>query len=204
MATTADGIFFGMPTTIDRTLRAKSLNRLLAGMIVVSAGLFAVGAAIERNKSGEGGHMEAQTAQPSAPENGGETSSEGGGGETHSESGETSSQSNTGETHSESSEEIFGINPESTGLVIAAIVAAVLLAVAVWFSPIPLVLLAVIAFGLVFAVFDVREVVHQVNESRAGLVVIAAVLALIHLAVAALAAVVWRSPTTRSRVAASA
>jgi hypothetical protein len=80
--------------------------------------------------------------------------------------------------------------------VIAAVVAAVVLAVAVWFSAVPLVLLAVIAFGIVFAVFDVREVVHQANESRAGLVVIASVLALIHLGVAALGAAVWRSPTT--------
>ena len=165
---------------------AMSLNRWLAVLLVVSAGLFAVGAAIERSKGGESGHKEAQTAEPSASESGGETHSEAG--------GETSSEVGNGETHSESSEKIFGINPESTGLVIAAILAAVLLAVATWFSPVLLVLLAVIAFGVLFAVFDVREVVHQVNESRAGLVVIASVLALIHLAVAALAAVVWRSP----------
>lgn len=177
-----------------RGYAALPLNRWLAVLIVVSAALFAVGAAIERNKSGESGHKETQTA----------SSSEEGGGETHSESGETSSKVGTAETHSESSEEIFGINPESTGLVIAAILAAVLLAVATWFSPVPLVLLAVIAFGVVFAVFDVREVVHQVDESRTGLVVIAAFLALIHLAVAALAAVVWRSPSTQSRVATSA
>jgi hypothetical protein len=191
-------------------MAAMSLNRWLAVLIVVSAGLFAAGAAIERNKSGESGHKEAQTAQPAASEggggthseSGGESSSEGGRGEAHPESGETSSEA-SGETRSESSEKIFGINPESMGLVIAAIGAAVLLAVAVWLSPIPLVLLAVIAFGVVFAVFDVREVVHQVNESRVGLVVIASLLALIHLAVAATAAVIWRSPTARSRVAAS-
>ena len=191
---------------------AMPLNRWLALLIVVSAGLFAVGAAIERNKSGESGHKEAQSAQSSASESGsethtgggGESSYEGGGGAAHSESsGKASSTETAGETHSESSEKIFGINPESTGLVIAAIVAAVLLAVAVWFSPFSVVLLALIAFGLVFAVFDVRELVHQVNESRAGLVVIASVLALIHLAVAAIAAVLWRSPAARRRVAAS-
>ena len=83
------------------------------------------------------------------------------------------------------------------------IISFLLLAVAVWFSPLPLVLLAVIAFGVGFAVFDVREVVHQVSESRAGLVVIASILALIHLGVAVIAAFLWRSPTARSRVAAS-
>jgi hypothetical protein len=172
-----------------------NLRRWLAVLIVLSAGLFAVGAAIERNKSGENGHNEAKAAEPSPAESGGETNSESGG-ETHAKSG--------GETHSESSEDIFGINPESTGLVIAAVVAAVLLAAAVWLSALPLLLLSVMAFGLVFAVFDVREVVHQVNESREGLVAIAAVLAVIHLSVSALAVLVWHAPSTRSRVATGA
>jgi hypothetical protein len=172
-----------------------NLRRWLAVLIVLSAGLFAVGASIERNKSGESGHNEAKAAEPSPAESGGETHSESGG-ETHAKSG--------GEAHSESSEDIFGINPESTGLVIAAVVAAVLLAAAVWLSALPLLLLGVMAFGLVFAVFDVREVVHQVNESREGLVVIAAVLAVIHLSVSALAVLVWRAPTTRSQVATGA
>jgi hypothetical protein len=70
-------------------------------------------------------------------------------------------------------------------------------------SPLPIVLLVVIAFGLVFRGVDVREVFHQVDESREGLVVVAGVLALIHLGVAALALVVWRSPTTRSPAVAS-
>jgi hypothetical protein len=170
-------------------------------VILVSAGLFAVGAAIERNN-----HHKESAASPSTGRAGGSTHSEGGGESAAHRAAESGSGSTTasGETHSESSEKIFGINPEATGLVIAAVVAAVLLAVAVWFSPVPLVLLAVIAFGVVFAVFDVREVVHQANESRAGLIVIAFILTLIHLGVAGLAAVVWRSPTARSRVAASA
>jgi hypothetical protein len=178
-----------------------SLNRWLAVLILISASLFAVGAAIERSK-----HHNESVASPSAGQTGGETHSEGGGESAGHRAAESGSGSSTagGETHSESSEKIFGINPESTGLVIAAVVAAVVLAVAVWFSAVPLVLLAVIGFGIVFAVFDVREVVHQANESRAGLVVIASVLALIHLGVAALAAAVWHSPTTRSRAATSA
>jgi Flp pilus assembly protein TadB len=188
-----------------------SLNRWLAVLIAVSAGLFAVGAAIERNQSTEGGHNEAQAAQPSGSESGegtrsesgGESSAEGAGPGTRSETGrETSSERSASETHSESSEDIFGINPESTGLVIAAIVAGLLLALAVWLSPTPLVSLAVIAFGIVFTVFDVREIVHQVNESRTGLVVIASVLAFLHIAVAALAMVVWRSLTTNRPAAA--
>jgi hypothetical protein len=162
------------------------LRLALVIAILVSAALFAIGSAIERNQGDE--HPgEARAAAPAASE------TEGG---AHSESGESAETG--GETHSESSEEIFGINPESTGLVITAIVAAVLLALAVWLLPLPIVLLAVIGFGVVFAVLDVREVVHQVNESREGLVIVAAVLALIHALVAALALIVWRSPVARS------
>jgi len=58
----------------------------------------------------------------------------------------------------------------------------------VWFFPNPIVLLGVIVFGMAFAVFDIREVVHQLDESRAGLVVIASALAVIHLGIASTSA----------------
>jgi hypothetical protein len=180
--------------------RPQPLRLALVLAILVSAGLFAIGSAIERNQQDEHpGEARASESVP-APESGEKA---------HSETGESSesvggeSSETGGETHSESSEEIFGIDPESTGLVIAAIVAAVLLALAVWVAPLPPVLLAVIAFGVVFAAFDVREVVHQVDESREGLVIVAAILALLHALVAVLGLVVWRSPTARSPAAAS-
>jgi hypothetical protein len=45
----------------------------------------------------------------------------------------------------------------------------------------------VAAFGLVFAAGDGRELVHQLDESNAGIAAIAAILIALHLAVAALA-----------------
>jgi MFS superfamily sulfate permease-like transporter len=190
--------------------RPSPLRLALIIAILVSAGLFAVGVAIERDQ--EDGHKEATAAEPTpaetgeSPEGGTDSHAEGetaesseAGTDTHSEGGEAEAT----ETRSESSEDILGINPEATGLVIAAVVAAVLLALAVWVSPLPVVLLAVIGFGLVFAAFDVREVFHQIDESREGLAVLAGVLALVHLTVAALALLVWRSPTTRSQAVAS-
>src|SRR2546426_12192965 len=120
-----------------------SLSRWLAVAILLSAGLFGVGAAIERSK-----HHKESAASPSAGQAGGKTHSEGGSESAAHRAAESGSGSPTagGETHFESSEKIFGINPESTGLVIAAVATAIVLAVAVWFSAVPLVLLAVMAF----------------------------------------------------------
>jgi hypothetical protein len=140
--------------------------------------LFAIGSAIERHDRGEAKSEAAGTE--SGGERGGETAREA--------SGEAHRESPSGrETHKESSEDIFGVNPEAKGLVAAAVATGVVLAGAVWTLDATAVLLAVIVFGLVFALFDIREIVHQVDESRAGLVVIAAVLAVIHLAVATMA-----------------
>jgi Flp pilus assembly protein TadB len=159
------------------------LRRILAILILVSAVLFAIGAAIERNNH----NSETKQHAAASGESSGETHTESGG-----EGGSTETHAAT-ETHKESSEKIFGINPEAKGLVAAAVAAGVVLAVAVWFTNAALILVGAIAFGLVFAVFDVRELIHQVNESRAGLVVIAAVLAVIHLAVAVAAGAVLSS-----------
>jgi hypothetical protein len=159
------------------------LRRALAALILASAVLFAIGSAIERHTGNEKGEHSA-AAEHSGSESSGESGEEG----HHPEGGGAAEQGGaTRESHKESSEDILGIDPEATGLVVAAIAVGVLLALAVWFLDSGLVLLAVVGFGLVFAVFDVREVVHQLDESHAGLVAIAAVLAVLHLGIAALA-----------------
>ena len=105
----------------------------------------------------------------------------------------TSSEGSSSETaaqhHAEIHKEakLFGINPEVLGLVIAAVLASLALAAAVWLRGIPIVLLAIVAFGVVFAAFDVREVLHQVDEARASLILIASVLAALHALVAIVA-----------------
>src|SRR5205809_996645 len=77
-------------------------------------------------------------------------------------------------------------------LVIVAVVASLLLALGVWLGRWPrLVLLCVAGFGLVFAAGDGRELVHQLDESHAGLATIAAILIGLHLAVTALAAALY-------------
>jgi hypothetical protein len=91
--------------------------------------------------------------------------------------------------HSEASEKLLGVNPESTGLLVVAVVVSLLLAAAVWWRGASPLVLGIVALAMAaFAALDIREVVHQADESRTGLMLLAALVALLHLAAAALAA----------------
>ncbi len=63
-----------------------------------------------------------------------------------------------------------------------------------WFRPVKPVLLVIAAFALVFAVFDLAEVSHQVSASKTGLIAIATVVALLPLSTAGLSVAAFRSP----------
>ena len=65
-----------------------------------------------------------------------------------------------------------------------------------------LVLLAAFGFGLVFAAGDGRELVHQLDEPNTGLASVAAILLVLHLAVAGIAGFLPR-PRSPSGVAAA-
>ncbi len=167
------------------------LTRLRAALVLLLVGsglLFAIGSTIERHQR----HAEARPSAGSSTESGtrGESGGESGSGEgtRHVEKG-----------HAEAGAKILGVNSESLALTIVAVVASVLLALSVWLGRWPrLVLLGVAGFGLVFAAGDGRELVHQLDESHAGLAAIAAILIGLHLAVTALAAALFprRSKTT--------
>jgi hypothetical protein len=161
------------------------LRGALVLLLVGSAILFLVGSTIERNNR----HHEATGAKP-AEVSGGESGTGGEGSkpaETHAEAG-----------HDEAAVKILGINTESLALSIVAVVLSVLLAAAVlarvWAR---MVLLAVAAFGLVFAAGDGRELVHQLDDSNAGLASVAGLLIGLHLIVALLAALLLARRTGR-------
>jgi Flp pilus assembly protein TadB len=174
----------------------RFLRSALAVLLVVSAAAFAIGVTLERSNDGQSDQHasnpptvvtgeQAETSEQHAEGESGES------GEL-SESGESAEQraaetGSTSETHNESSEKLFGVNPEATWLVVLAVALSVLLALAVWRTNSTAVLLAVVAFGLVFAAFDVREAIHQSDESNSGLVVVAVIVAILHLGVAAVA-----------------
>ena len=81
----------------------------------------------------------------------------------------------------------MGENVESTAMVVLAVAVSVVLAAAVWWRRDRWLLWVVAVFALVFAVFDVAELVHQIHERRTGIAVIAAAVALLHLAAALIA-----------------
>jgi hypothetical protein len=165
------------------------LTHLRAALVLLLVGsglLFAIGSTVERHQH----HAErpAVTSHSGESGNSGEAGGENGTGEgtTHSE-----------QRHGESGVKLLGVNTESLALTIVAVAASFVLALAVWLGSWPRVtMLAVAAFGLVFAAGDARELVRQLDESNVGLATIAAILIAVHLAVTALAAALFPRRST--------
>jgi hypothetical protein len=175
--------------------RPSLLRVALATLLLLSAALFAVGVSIEKHD-----HHDVHVAKAHA---GGTTAREGeaghteGGGE-HAEHGGAGRETAGERANETKSEEVFGINLESTPLVVAVVAASLLLAGAVLpSSGSALVLVAILALAVVSAVFDVREAIHQVDESRTNLVVIASVVAALHAAAALVALALIRQTPER-------
>src|SRR4051794_35392890 len=160
-------------------MQTRGMRALLAGLIVISTVAFVVGTTIERN-SGDVHHESPQPAGEHASEAGDESGAE------HAAEGGAAT---TGrETHSEELKPL-GIDIEAAPFVIAAALVSLALAFAVWRRPAAVALLVLVAGAmLLFAALDVREVFHQGDEDRTGLAVLAAAVAVLHLAAAAVAA----------------
>jgi hypothetical protein len=92
------------------------------------------------------------------------------------------------EAHSES-EQLLGLDVESTPVIVLAVLAGLALSAAaasdLRHRRAFLVTVAVIALG--WAALDVRELLHQIDESREGIAALAAVVAVVHLLAAAVA-----------------
>jgi ABC-type multidrug transport system fused ATPase/permease subunit len=205
----------------------NALRALVSALLVVSAALFAVGVAIERHDTRNENRGAAHATlsgvlviadadhNPSEHPLGGQSSSPGRQGESHAgkepaagRAGETSTE-RKGETagagghesaaqlaREHGNESVFGINTESTALVAIAIVVSIAFAISLWWGP----GLIIAGFALAAAVFDVREVFHQIDESRTNLIVIAALVAFLHALVAAGALVLAHRHATDRRI----
>jgi hypothetical protein len=188
--------------------RSRRLPLIVALLLVVSAVLFAVGTVIEHSQRAH--HDVHAVASPATK--GGETSTEktangesSGSGESSTKAGETkpaesaspavASGESGGETHSE---KIAGVDPESWPLVGLAIAISLLIAAGVyrrrgrWLA-------AAVAFAILFAAGDIRELVHQIQESRTTVATIAASLIALHLLIAATAAAAIRQRRAEAR-----
>jgi hypothetical protein len=149
-----------------------ALNRWLAVLIAVAAVLFAISVSAEKSDTHSEpavGHIES-----ASPEG---------------EAGESAQVAESGQSHDEGENEtLLGVDLESTPLIVAAVIVSLALAGGAWARPDSRPLMALIGVAmLVFAVLDIREVVHQLDEDRTGLALLAALVALLHLAAAALA-----------------
>jgi len=163
-----------------------SLRAWLAILLVASALLFFAGIYLERSTvATEAPAAVVPSSQPEA------SSAEGGGeaGEAGHSEAPLASAGGAAETATEHAAEArpFGIDLESPLLVGGSIVISLVLAFAVLRTMSPLVPMAIIGFALLFTLFDVLEVSHQLGASRSGLAFIATVLAVLHVVTALLA-----------------
>jgi FtsH-binding integral membrane protein len=159
---------------------------LLSSLLVAGAALFGVGVAAERHATAH--HTETSAVTASTGESG---TGESGTGESGTESSEMHTEQPATDTagHSESANEtVLGVNLESTALVVFAAAVSLVLAAVTFRRDIRSVLLATVGCALVFAAFDIAEVAHQIKESRAGLAMLAAVVAVVHVATGLVAA----------------
>jgi Flp pilus assembly protein TadB len=148
------------------------LRLTLVALLVASTALFAVGAIAERAQGQ--GHNEPASAR--AQESG--ESAEMAEGE-HDEGGASEA------THTDESEELFGVDTESTPLIVLALlVGLALAALAAARGSTTVVLVAIALIALAWAALDVREVVHQRDESNTGIAIVAIAVAVLHLGAA--------------------
>jgi hypothetical protein len=167
-----------------------SSRGLLAALIVAATALFVAGVSIERNSTDEHTEPAAATETKQAEEThvegeaGGHSEAE----ESHGENA-ASEETADGAEGEEASEEILGVDPESTPLVVLAVIASLGLAAAVIRAPRWAPLLWLVAIAMVaFAALDLREVFHQIDENREGLALLAGAVAILHALAAAISA----------------
>lgn len=157
-------------------MKARRAARLAAVLLVVTAALFVIGV------SQEPGDQHAESTEATSSD--GPEATHGG------ESGESAEQREA-EGHADVAEgagkerEVFGLDPESPGLVSVAVVVSLAIAAGLWFTDKRALAAAAAVFAVLFAVLDVSEVSHQLDEDRNGLAALAIVIAVGH-AVAAL------------------
>jgi hypothetical protein len=156
------------------------MRRIAAGLLVVGAFLLLFG--VSNESTGENAsHASSESTQGHL--------------ETRSESSETAAASD--ESHTEST--VLGVNTESNAAVATVLAISVLLAALVVLVEARAVVAAVAVFALAFTVFDIAEVVHQIDVSESGLAVLAVVVALAHLGAGGLAAALTRPAARQAR-----
>jgi hypothetical protein len=152
-------------------LMLLTLARMIAAaLLITSAAAFAIAATIEHHTASSEHTAAVHRAAAETP------------GE-HPASGEPAAGHESPATHAaeRNSEDLLGINPESTGAVVTAVLVSLLAAALILTVGSPLLAAGVALAMLAFTALDIREVIHQLNESRPGLAALAAAIAALHL-----------------------
>ena len=149
------------------------VRRVMAALLLATAVLFVVGVVVERRDEDHAeGTEQSETSEhreDSETDHGGELAA-------HNEAGEGNEA------------RVLGIDAEATPLVFAAVLVSIALAALVWRSDSEALLAIVAIVATVFAVLDIAEVFHQIDESRTGLAITAALVAAGHATIAVLGA----------------
>ncbi len=140
----------------------------VAVLLVLASAIFAIGVAVERSQPDPHDESASQASTNAAE------------GSDAREDAERLEGAASNESAEKSSEEFLGINTESTGLVIAAVVISLLLALAAVTVRSPLVLVLIVIVALGATTFDIMEVLHQIDESRDGVAALATLTAALH------------------------
>jgi hypothetical protein len=160
---------------------------ILAVLLLAATALFVVGATVERQ-----GHAETTSTSSEAEEHSEGEAGEGSNPEVSEEANLEAGESNP--TGAESgSEAILGVDTESLPVITIAVLIALLLVAAIWWRPRREVLIVAIVFCLGAAVLDFRELLHQLDEGRNSVAILAAAVALLHLAAAGAGVAALRS-----------
>jgi hypothetical protein len=171
-------------------LTAQRAARAAAVLFVVTAALFVIGVSTEpgHNESTEATETTAarsEGAEATEPEGAHDEGSD----ET-SESGEEPHSEGTGED-----ETVLGIDVESRVNVTLAVIVSLALAIGLWFRPVRPVAITAVVFAVLFAVLDIAEVIHQLDDDQTGAAALAAVIAAGHVLAAGASGVVARGRT---------
>ena len=149
---------------------------LVGGLLIVSAALFVIGVSVERGSENHEVPVVSQNAAPAKP-----VDSDGGEGSSASGAGHVDAPA-AAQTTSPQNESVLGIDLENPWLVGAAVVGSLVLMGALLcfgYRVLPIVVL----FAIAAALFDVSEVLRQLQRNNTTVTLLAALVLLAHAAV---------------------
>jgi hypothetical protein len=166
-----------------------TLARLAAAVLLIaSAAAFATGAAIERHTASSESQPALHHAEADSP---GENPA--------SAEPAVGRESPAAHAADQNSEDLLGIDPEASALVVIAVAVSLVLAALILTVGSPLLAVGVALAMLAFTALDIREMIHQLHESRPGLAALAAAVGLLHLLAGGMAILATREARGQSR-----